>query len=144
LVCSRAHRVVLLSALVCVTSAAFGQEQGSSAPPTNPAQTAPASSSSKKYSHAQDFLIKGTVFTDKALAFPGVELRIKRAGEKKFRWQTYSNSRGEFAVRVPQGRDYELVVHTKGFADQTRAIDAKSGEYEDSIVFRMQPSGGQK
>src|SRR5438270_2895114 len=90
-----------------------------------------ASSSSKnsksKYSHANDFLIRGTVFTDKALSFPGVQLRIRRAGDKKFRWEDRTSSRGEFAIRVPQGAEYEIVVHAKGFADQAKTIDARTG-----------------
>jgi len=114
-------------------------------PPTAPANPATGTSSSKgKYTHAQDFLIRGTVFTDKALGFPAVQLRIRRATEKKFRWQTYTNSRGEFAVRVPQGLEYEVVIHAKGFADQTRAIDAKGGLSEDTVVFRMEPAAGGK
>ena len=74
----------------------------------------------------------------------GVQLRIRKAGEKKFRWETYTNSRGEFAVRVPQGSDYEMVVHTKGYAEQTRSIDAKSGANEESVVFRMELTTGGK
>ena len=108
----------------------------------------PGNSSSKpgqtKYSHANDFLIHGTIFTDKALSFPGVELRIRRVGEKKFHWESYTNSRGEFAVRVPQGSNYELVVRAKGFADQTRTVDAKNGMNEENMVFRMQPTAGGK
>ncbi len=98
----------------------------------------------KKYSHANDFLIRGTVFNDKALSFPGVELRIRPAGEKKYRWATYTNSRGEFAVRVPQGSDYEMLVHAKGFSDQTRTIDAKNGGNEETVVFRLEPAAGGK
>ncbi len=124
------------------------QQEPATAPPAAPATPSPAASSTKpgkaKYSHVNDFLIRGTVFTDKALSFPGVELRIRRAGEKKFRWESYTNSRGEFAVRVPQGSDYELVVRAKGYAEQTRAIDAKSGGNEESVVFRMQPAAGGK
>jgi hypothetical protein len=115
-------------------------------PPPPPVQTAPAtpeSSSAKpqkqKYSHANDFLIIGTVFDPKGYAFPGAELRLRRSSEKKFRWDTYTNSRGEFAVRVPQGTDYEMIVHVKGFADQTRAVDAKNGLSEARMVFRMEP-----
>jgi len=89
-------------------------------------------------------LIRGTVFTDKALSFPGVQLRIRRAGEKKFRWESYTNSRGEFAVRVPQGSNYEMVIRAKGFAEQTRSVEAKTGGNEESVVFRMQPSTGGK
>jgi Carboxypeptidase regulatory-like domain len=116
---------------------------GSSSSSAAPAST-PSKPGKKKYSHANDFLIRGTVFTDKALSFPGVQLRIRRAGEKKYRWEGYTNSRGEFAVRVPQGSDYELVVRAKGFAEQTRSIDAKSGANEESMVFRMQPTAGGK
>jgi hypothetical protein len=119
-------------------------------PPSEPASpaTPPASpsSSSKKHpqSHANDFLIIGTVFTDQAMAFPAVLLRVRRASEKKFRWQTYTNSRGEFAIRVPQGAEYEMVILAKGFIEQTRAVSAKSGISEDNVVFRMLPATGGK
>jgi len=116
------------------------------APSTPPASAAPSTPvKKKKHSHADDFLIRGTVFTPVGLSFPGAELRIRRASEKKFRWETQTNSRGEFAVRVPQGADYELVVRAKGFAEQTRALDAKSGR-EESLVFRMEAVkvGGKK
>src|SRR5712664_3671654 len=99
---------------------------------------APSKPSKKKYSHVNDFLIRGTVFTDKALSFPGVQLRIRRAGEKKFRWEDSTNSRGEFAIRVPQGTQYEMVAHAKSFADQTRTIDARTGSGENNVVFRME------
>lgn len=88
-----------------------------------------------------DYLIRGTVFTEKALSFPGVQLRIRKAGEKKYRWESYTNSRGEFAVRVPQGSDYEVVVRVKGFAEQTRTINARNGANDETLTFRMQPAG---
>jgi hypothetical protein len=115
-------------------------------PPPAESPSAPASSSSKhsRNSHANDFLIIGTVFTDKAYAFPGVHLRVRRSTEKKFRWETYTNSRGEFAIRVPQGAEYEIVVVAKGFSDQSKTISAKSGISEDSVVFEMQPAAGGK
>lgn len=100
--------------------------------------TSSSSSGKQRYSHANDFLIRGTVFTDKALAFPGVELRIRRANEKKYRWQDSTDSRGEFAIRVPQGTQYEMVVHAKGFADQTKTIDARNATSENNVVFRME------
>ena len=34
-------------------------------------------------------------------------LRLRKDGEKKYKWETSTNSRGEFAVRVPQGSNYE-------------------------------------
>lgn len=115
----------------------------SAAPASNP--PAPADKRShKKYSHANDFLIRGTVFNEKALSFPGVELSIRVAGEKKYRWDSYTNSRGEFAVRVPQGASYEVAVRVKGFEEQTRTVDAKNGGNEETVVFRMHPVGGGK
>jgi len=139
--------ILCTAALVASSSIAFGwvQEPAPSPPATAPAQRAPVATPGKqKYSHLNDFLIRGTVFTDKALSFPGVQLRIRKAGEKKFRWESYTNSRGEFAVRVPQGSDYEMVVRAKGFEEQTRAIDAKKGANEGNLVFRMQPAAGGK
>lgn len=69
---------------------------------------------------------------------------MRRASEKKFRWETYTNSRGEFALRVPQGDEYEIVILAKGFADQNNAVSAKSGISEDTVVFHMQPASGGK
>ena len=134
---------------------ARAQEPAPAAPPPPPsanqqppaeAPGAAASSSSKhsRSSHASDFLIIGTVFTDKAYAFPNVHLRVRRATEKKFRWEAYTNSRGEFAIRVPQGADYEMVIVAKGFADQSKVISARSGISEDNVVFQMQPAAGGK
>ena len=140
----RAACTIVLFPLLAITSLQ-AQEP---APPSSPVPQSPAPASSqpskKSYSHANDFLIRGTVFNDKALSFPGVQLRIRRAGEKKFHWEQYTNSRGEFAVRVPQGPEYEVVVRVKGFAEQTRAIDAKKGEIQDNLVFRLQAVEGGK
>jgi len=110
------------------------------APASQPQSSSSANSGKQKYSHANDFLIRGTVFTDKALSFPGVQLHIRRAGERKFRWEDSTNSRGEFAIRVPQGTQYEMVAHVKSFADQTRTIDAQTGSGENNVVFRMEPA----
>jgi len=123
-------------------------EPSANQPPPPVQNSSPGANSSSKHthsSHANDFLIIGTVFTDKALAFPGVRLRVRRSTEKKFRWDTYTNSRGEFAIRVPQGAEYEIVTVAKGFTDQSKTISAKSGISEDSVVFQMQPApGGRK
>jgi len=109
-------------------------DQSSPSQPSSSSET-----SGKKYSHQHDFLVHGTVFDERALSFPGVELKIRRLGEKKFRWDTFTNSRGEFAVRVPLGAEYEIVVRTKGFAAQIRAVNAKDTGNEEVLVFRMTP-----
>lgn len=129
--------------LAFAASLAIAQE----APPAVPAGPAQDSSSKEKpgkksYSHLNDFLIRGTVFNEKALSFPDVELRLRKEGERKYKWETYTNSRGEFAVRVPQGSKYEILVHVKGFSDQTRTVEAKGGGNEENVVFRMRPVTG--
>ena len=129
----------LLLAAIVLPSLASAQQP---VPPPPPTQE--SSSTSKHNSKIPPFLILGTVFNEHALAFPGVEVKIRRKGEKKFRYDTYTNSRGEFAIRVPQGSDYELVVRVKGFAEQTRTIDAKTSGNVESMVFRMQPAAGDK
>lgn len=126
---------------------AWSQEPGSpatTASPNGAAATQPVKSGKQKYSHANDFLIRGSVFTDKARAFPGVKLRIRRSGDRKFRWEDYTNSRGEFAIRVPQGAEYEMIVHAKGFVDQTKVVDAKSGIADTTLAFQLQPAGGKR
>ena len=146
------RRFILLCAvaLLALLEAAYVRAQepvttpSSSAPAAQPPAPTPATPGKQKYSHANDFLIHGTVFNEKALSFPGAQLRIRRAGEKKFRWESFTNSRGEFAVRVPQGSHYEMVVRAKGFAEQNRTIDAKTGIIGENMVFRMQPAAGGK
>jgi hypothetical protein len=142
--------VFLCSAVLLIPAAARPESAQEPAPAAPQGQSAPAVSSSskgtkQKYSHANDFLIRGTVFTDKAFAFPGAQLRIRRSGDRKFRWEDYTNSRGEFAIRVPQGSQYEMIVRAKGFADQSKTIDAKSGISDTNVAFRMEPlKGGKK
>jgi hypothetical protein len=128
----------LWAAALLVPFAASQAPAQQDVPASQPQSSSSSKSGKQKYSHANDFLIRGTVFTEKALSFPGVQLRIRRSGEKKFRWEDRSNSRGEFAIRVPQGTQYEMVVHAKGFADQARTIDARNGSGENNVVFRME------
>jgi|SRR5580704_9871645 hypothetical protein len=137
--------VVAGVAAIFVYCPAFSRAQ--EPPPQAPAAAetpVPAKPLKEKYSHTRDFLIIGTVFDPKGYAFPGVELRIRKSNEKKYRWDSYTNARGEFALRVPQGSDYEMVIRAKGFMDQTRALDAKTGMSEARIVFRMEPAAGEK
>jgi hypothetical protein len=109
---------------------------------TQPAPSDSSSSRKSKHSHADDLVIRGTVFNERGLALQGVKLRIRRSDQKKSHWETYTNFRGEFAVRVPKGPDYEIAAESKGFAKQSQAIN---GQSEEGVVLHMQPvSGGKK
>ena len=130
--------VGLWAAALLVPSAASRISNQEAAPASQPQSSSSSNRGMQKYTHANDFLIRGTVFTDKALAFPGAQLRMRRTSEKTFRWEDRTNSRGEFAIRVPQGTQYEMVVHVKNFTDQARTIDARTGSGENNVVFRME------
>jgi hypothetical protein len=139
----RKRCVIILTAILIASCLPLiaRQDAGTSAS-TQPAPSESSSARKSKRSHADDLVIRGTVFNDRGLAMPGVKLRIRRSDQKKSRWETYSNSRGEFAVRVPKGPDYEIAAESKGFAKQSQAIN---GQSEENVVLHMQPvSGGKK
>jgi hypothetical protein len=60
-------------------------------------------------------LIFGTVWGPGDRPVYGVKIKIRRESEKKARWEQYSNHRGEFAQRVPAGKqDYVVWADLKG------------------------------
>lgn len=61
-------------------------------------------------------LIFGTVWDPDGHALYAVKVKIRRAGEKKVRWEISSNHTGEFAQRVPVGPgDYVVWADVKGY-----------------------------
>jgi len=60
-------------------------------------------------------LIFGTVWGPDDHPLYGVKIKIRRENEIKARWEQYSNHSGEFAQRVPAGKqDYVVWADTKG------------------------------
>jgi hypothetical protein len=61
-------------------------------------------------------LIAGTVWGPDDHPVYGVTVKIRRATDKKAKWELYSDHMGEFAQRVPAGEaDYILWADLKGF-----------------------------
>jgi len=61
-------------------------------------------------------VIAGTVWGPDDRPVYGVTVKIRRAKDKKAKWQVYSDHMGEFAQRVPAGEsDYILWADLKGF-----------------------------
>ena len=61
-------------------------------------------------------LIAGTVWGPDDHPVYGVTVKIRRAKDKKPKWEVYSDHMGEFAQRVPAGEsDYILWADLKGF-----------------------------
>ncbi len=60
-------------------------------------------------------LIFGTVWDSDYHPVYGVRVKIRRADQKKARWELYSNHQGEFAQRVPAGAaDYVIRAEPEG------------------------------
>jgi hypothetical protein len=145
---SRTFPALFLAGSLCFCAVTASQQPQQPAPPVSPEQpNAPTqkpqpageSSTNKKKNSIPPFVILGTVFDEKAMAFPGVEVQVRLKGDKKFKWNTYTNSRGEFAVRVPEGPDYEVFVHRKHFQDVSQAVSAKGGVIQQQLSIRMEP-----
>ena len=78
-----------------------------------PAESALGSERDKPKPYA---LIFGTVWDPGGQPLYGVKVKIRRADEKKVRWELYSNHTGEFAQRVPAGKaDYIVWADVKGY-----------------------------
>ena len=107
--------LTVAAALACLAAGAAGEEQ-------------------KKSTPRNDFLIFGTVFTEQGFSFRGAEIRVRRAGEKKVRWESRADARGEFAIRVPSGGEYEMTVSVKGHREEKRKVDARTGNREDMVI----------
>ena len=64
-------------------------------------------------------LIYGTVWGPDSRPLYGVKVKIRRADQKKARWELYSDHRGEFAQRVPPGpADYVVWADLKDYRAQ--------------------------
>jgi hypothetical protein len=100
------------------------------------------SSQDQSNSHAHDFVIFATVFTEQGFALPGARARVRRTDEQKFRWEALSDRRGELGIRVKQGAEYEMTIEARGFKPQTRKIDAREGNREDVTLQMEQLAGG--
>jgi hypothetical protein len=105
--------------------------------------TAPNYSAASQKQGASPFIVFATVFNEQGLAFPGAEARLRRAGEKKDRWEARSDRRGEFAMRVPPGVEYELSVSAKGYQPITQKVDARQSNRVD-LTLHLVPASKKK
>lgn len=103
----------------------------------------PAAAQQTSGSHAHDFVIFATVFTDQGFALPGARVRVRRTDENKPKWEATSDRRGEFAVRVPEGAEYEMSIEAGGFKPEIRKIDARE-EARADLAIRMEKATGGK
>jgi hypothetical protein len=135
--------VLSAAGLICAQEPAPGGT-GQESTPTAGAAKPESTSSGKKNKGIPPYVILGTVFNENALSYPNVRVQIRRENEKKFRWDTYTNSRGEFAVRVPEGQEYEVVVREKKYKEVSLKVNANNGEMQQRLSIRLEKVNGEK
>lgn len=92
-------------------------------------KAAPQNKSEKPYG-----LIYGTVWGPDARPLYGVKIKIRRADQKKARWELYSDHEGEFAQRVPVGpADYLVWADLKGY----KAPNGRSLRLPDEVKVHI-------
>lgn len=79
-------------------------------------------------------LIFGTVWGPDDHPVYGVSVKIRRAKDKKAKWQLYSDHHGEFAQRVPAGEaDYIIWADLKGFKPE----DGKPLHFQKEVTVHV-------
>ncbi|HWC17779.1 MAG TPA: hypothetical protein VG498_12240, partial [Terriglobales bacterium] len=91
-------------------------------------------------SHARDpyALLFGTVYDSNNRPAYGVKIKIRRADQKKAKWELMSDHQGEFAQRVPAGKaDYIIsaeVKTPKGEPKPELTVHVDSDERKDFVL----------
>lgn len=97
--------VLALSIPYCPRS--FAQE-------TSASRTEPKNQNDEEKAKYDYALIYGTVWDQNDHPVYGVPIKIRRADQKKAKWELMSDHRGEFAQRVPVGKaDYIILADIK-------------------------------
>ena len=103
----------------------------------------PALGDKKKAASDAYVLLAGTVFTETGFALPNAEVVVTQdaAPETKHskakKMQAVSDSRGEFAFRLPLGNAHYLVkVSAKGFRSEEKSVAVK-GEDRLDVTFQL-------
>jgi hypothetical protein len=80
-------------------------------------------------------LIFGTVWGPDDRPVYGVHVKIRRADQKKPKWELFSDHRGEFAQRLPAGKaDYIVWADLKGF----KSLDGKQLRPGDEVTVHIE------
>jgi Carboxypeptidase regulatory-like domain len=93
--------------------------------------------------------IRGAVFDENGFSLGGVKLKLQRVATedeekqgkriKSFSSEYVTNSRGEFAFRVPsESARYRVVAERSGYKSQTKVVDVTEGEAVP-LAFSLEP-----
>ena len=88
-------------------------------------------------------LLFGTLYGPDQRPVYGVRIKIRRADQKKAKWELYSDHQGEFAQRVPAGKaDYVITADVKGTPKPELTVHVDNDERKD-FVLRIRSSNKQ-
>ncbi|HWY71783.1 MAG TPA: hypothetical protein VNX88_24160 [Terriglobales bacterium] len=80
-------------------------------------------------------LLFGTLYGPDQRPAYGVKIKIRRADQKKAKWELYSNHQGEFAQRVPAGKaDYIITADVKGNPKPELTVHVDNDERKDFVL----------
>jgi hypothetical protein len=100
-----------------------------------------AAGGEKKVKAAEQYgVVAGTVFRETGFSFAGVEIVVQWdvEGKKKKEWKARTDSRGEFAFRVPAGvGKYTVRVKADGHAPEERTVEIGIDERRE-LSIRLQ------
>ncbi len=95
----------------------------------------PADQKKAKYDYA---LIYGTVWDQNDRPIYGVPIKIRRAGQKKAKWELVSDHQGEFAQRVPVGKaDYVIWADIKVPKGSQKTETKAHIEYDERVDISL-------
>ena len=98
---------------------------------------------SKQHERDPYALLFGTLYGPDNRPAYGVKIKIRRADQKKAKWELVSNHQGEFAQRVPAGKaDYIITADVKGDPKPELTVHVDNEERKD-FVLRMKSSDKQ-
>lgn len=88
-------------------------------------------------------LLFGTLYGPDQRPIYGVRIKIRRADQKRAKWELFSNHQGEFAQRVPAGKaDYIITADVKGNPKPELTVHVDNDERKD-FVLRLPSSDKQ-
>lgn len=94
-------------------------------------------------------LISGTVFRDPGFSLPGAEIELEpdpkgKTSVKVKKMKAVSDSRGEFAFRVPpEPMSYTLSFRARGFQPEQRSVTISGEERQEVYVTLKAREGSQ-
>lgn len=85
-------------------------------------------------------VVAGTVFREPGFALGGAEVRLAPEKDTKAKKLSFTtNSRGEFAFRVPaSGGRFRVAVSARGFHSEEKTVTVTPGERVE-VTFNLKP-----